>query len=115
MKTKNINGTGIVGNKIVVNVVDMITLSMLADRIENVTDNHKAIADYNAIPYDKRVDESGNKIECPKKIEVSDADLKDITVFIRKCAGSFAKSQCFSTEDNCEIVECSSDEPEYHL
>ena len=115
MKTKNINGTGIVGNKIVVNVVDMVTLSMLADRIENVTDNHEAIAKYNATPYDKRVDENGNKIECPRKIEVSDADLKDIAIFLRKCAGSFAKSQCFNAEDFCEIVGCSSDEPEHYL
>ena len=115
MKTKNINGTGIVGNKIVVNLVDMITLSMLADRIENVTDNHEAIAKYNATPYDKRVDENGNKIECPRKIEVSDTDLKGIAVFLRKCAGSFAKSQCLEAEDNCEILECSSYEPEDHV
>lgn len=115
MKTQKIKGTGIIGNEVIVNLVDMITLSMLADRIENVTDNHEAIAKYNAIPYDKRVDENGNKIECPRKIEVSDTDLKDIAVFLRKCAGSFAKSQCFNTENNCEIVECLSDKPEYHL
>ena len=115
MKTQKVKGTGIIGNEIIVSLVDMITLSMLADRIENVTDNHEAIAKYSATPYDKRVDENGNKIECPRKIEVSDDDLKGIAVFLRKCAGSFAKSHCLEAEDNCEIVECLSEKPEYHL
>lgn len=115
MKTKLLPGTGIVGNKVVVNVVDMVTLSMLADRIERVITNHKAIYDYHALPYDKRKDENGNKIECPAELKVSDEDLNNVAVFLRKCAGSFAKSTAFDAESNDEIVDCSNEEPEYHL
>lgn len=115
MKTKNITGTGIVGNKVVVNVVDMVMLSMLADSIEEVVNNHKAIADYKTLPFDKRLNKDDSKMVCPEYIEASDADLKDVATFLRKCAGSFSKSSAFDAESNDEIVDCSDEEPEYHL
>lgn len=100
METKYINGTGIVGNKVVINIVDMAVLSMAADRIEAVIENHKNVKEYDALPNEMR-----DRLKGPEKIEVSDTDLTDIAVFLRKCAGSFAKSKVFDAEDDSEVPE----------
>lgn len=107
MKTRTITGEGIQGMNINVSVIDMVALSNQADGIERVIANHKAIEEYHNTPYDKRVDENGNKLTCPAKIELPDEELIGLAHFLRKCAGSFAASEVFSDvycmeDDLCE-------------
>lgn len=103
MKTRTITGEGIQGMNINVSVIDMVALSNQADSIEKIVENHKAIEAYNALPYDKRVDENGEKLVCPKRTEISDSELVGLARFLRKCAGSFAASEVFA-DVNCEEI-----------
>lgn len=109
MKTELIQKEAIVGLNVVLNSSDTFAIANMRDKLQTALDEHKAVEEYNKLPYDQRKD-----FERPTEKTFNELPelVQKIVYLLNKLSINIPKSDIFS-EFPTKCDEPSMDEPSH--